>query len=358
MLSIKNLNLKPFILGDIFEIKSSKFIDKNKLQPGDGSIPYVTQTSLNGGVAKYVCDQGNGKLNSGNVITVGLDTQEVFYQPYNYYSTQNILRLEYSQLNCYKATFVVPILRQILKQRFNYAYKSNLNRIANLEIPLPVTSDGELDWEIMEAYIKDRIIYVKQQEKEELKKKIEELESRVLPKPNIPRPTITGKATAEFSLGQIFPIITRGVQITKRDRKPGNIPYISASIMNHGEADFVSVDEKYICKNCLTVPFIGGEKCTFYHDGEFVPSASVAVLQNEKFNKCIYMFLKPILNVIMRKYSFGYKATLERLQKQIIPLPITSDGKPDWEFIEDYIKTRCQIVFDEQFKQLKSKLDE
>lgn len=358
MLSIKDLNLKSFVLGDIFKIKNSKSIDRNKLQQGDGKIPYITQTGLNGGIAKFVCNQGVEKLNSGNVITVCIDTHEVFYQPYNYYSTQNVMRLECSQLNNYKAAFVVVILRQILEQRFNYSYKSTLKRISKLEIPLPVTSAGNPDWDMMETYIKDQMVRIKQQEKEELKKKIEKLEARILPKPNIPRPTIAGKVTADFPLGQVFPTITRGIQISKRNRKPGTLPYISASLLNHGEADFVSVDEKYIYKDCLTVPFIGGENCTFYHDGEFVPSASVAVLQNENFNKYIYVFLIGILNVIMQKYSFGYKASLERLQKQTIPLPITPDGKPDWEFMSDYIKTQSQIVFEEELKRLKSKLDE
>lgn len=358
MLLIKDLNLKPFVLGDIFKIKNSKSIDRNKLQQGDGKIPYITQTGLNRGIAKFVCNQGVEKLNSGNVITVCIDTHEVFYQPCNYYSTQNVMRLECSQLNNYKAAFVVAILRQILEQRFNYSYKSTLKRISKLKIPLPVTSDGNLDWDMMEAYIKDRITCVKQQEKEELKRKIEKLKARVLPKPNIPRPTVIGKDTADFPLGQVFPTITRGIQISKRNRKPGTLPYISASLLNHGEADFVSVDKKYIYKDCLTVPFIGGENCTFYHDGEFVPSASVAVLQNENFDKHIYVFLIGILNVIMQKYSFGYKASLERLQKQTIPLPITSDGKPDWEFMSDYIKTQSQIVFEEELKRLKSKLDE
>ena len=50
--------------------------------------------------------------------------------------------------------------------------------------------------------------------------------------------------------------------------------------------------------------------------------------------------------------------SLERLQKQTIPLPITTDGKPDWEFMSDYIKTQSQIVFEEELKRLKSKLDE
>ena len=358
MLSIKDLNLKPFVLGDIFKIKNSKSIDRNKLQQGDGKIPYITQTGLNGGIAKFVCNQGVEKLNSGNVITVCIDTHEVFYQPYNYYSTQNVMRLECSQLNNYKATFVVVILRQILEQRFNYSYKSTLKRISKLEIPLPVTSDGNLDWDMMEAYIKDRMACVKQQEKEELKKKIEELETRVLPNPNIPRPTIIGKATADFPLGQVFPIITRGIQISKHNRKPGTLPYISASLLNHGEADFISVNEKYIYRDCLTVPFIGGENCTFYHDGEFVPSANVIILKNENLDKFMYTFLIGIINIIMTRFNYGYIASLERLQKQTIPLPITTDGKPDWEFMSDYIKTQSQIVFEKELKRLKSKLDE
>ena len=204
----------------------------------------------------------------------------------------------------------------------------------------------------------DNLFVPYNKEKEELKKIIEKLEAKVLPKPNIPRPTIIGKATADFPLGQVFPTITRGIQISKRNRKPGTLPYISASLLNHGEADFVSVDEKYIYKDCLTVPFIGGENCTFYHDGEFVPSANVIILKNENLDKFMYTFLIGIINIIMTRFNYGYVASLERLQKQTIPLPITPDGKPDWEFMSDYIKTQSQIVFEEELKRLKSKLDE
>lgn len=201
-------------------------------------------------------------------------------------------------------------------------------------------------------------LFTPYKEKSELIKMISELDTLILSKPKMSRETINEKVTANFTLRQIFPNIIRGTAIPKRIRKPGTLPYISASLLNHGEADFVSVDEKYIYKDCLTVPFIGGENCTFYHDGEFVPSSDVAVLQNENFDKHIYVFLIGILNVIMQKYSFGYKASLERLQKQTIPLPITSDGKPDFEFMSDYIKTQFQIVFEEELKRLKSKLDE
>ena len=340
-----------FKLSDIFKIKNSKSIDKNKLKQESGNFPYITQTGLNNGVAKFICNQGIEKLNSGNVITVCIDTHEVFYQSYDYYSTQNVMRLEYKQLNKYKAIFVIALLKKIFDQKFSYGYKSTLKRISNLEIKLPSTPNGNPDWEFMESYIRE-------QYREVIQERINELEKRKPDALTVPRDIEEIQVTADFPLGQVFPTVTRGIQISKRNRKPGTIPYISASLLNHGEADFVSVDEKYIYKDCLTVPFIGGKNCTFYHDGEFVPSSDVAVLQNENFDKHIYVFLIGILNVIMQKYSFGYKASLERLQKQTIPLPITPDGKPDWEFMSDYIKTQSQIVFEEELERLKSKLDE
>lgn len=342
---------KYFRLSDIFEIKNLKSIDKNKLKQEIGNIPYVSQTKLNNGILNYVCDHGIAKLNFGNCISIGTDTQVVRYQENNFYSSEKIIGIRNNYLNKYIGYFIFPILEQILQKKFSYGHKASMQRISEVKIKLPSTPDGNPDWEFMESYIRE-------QYREVVQERIDELEKRKPDAPMVPRDIEEIQATADFHLGQVFPTITRGIQISKRNRKPGTLPYISASLLNHGEADFVSVDEKYIYKDCLTVPFIGGENCTFYHDGEFVPSASVAVLQNENFDKYIYVFLIGILNVIMQKYSFGYKASLERLQKQTIPLPITSDGKPDWEFMSDYIKTQSQIVFEEELKRLKSKLDE
>ena len=342
---------KFFKLSNIFEIKNLKSIDKNKLKQEIGNIPYVSQTKLNNGILSYVCDHGITKLNFGNCISIGTDTQVVRYQENNFYSSEKIIGIRNNYLNKYIGYFIFPILEQILQKKFSYGHKASIQRISEIEIKLPSTPDGNPDWEFMEYYIRE-------QYREVVQERIEELEKKKPDVPTVPRDIEEIQTTADFQLGQVFSTITRGIQISKRNRKPGIFPYISASLLNHGEADFVSVNEKYIYKDCLTVPFIGGENCTFYHDGEFVPSASVAVLQNENFNKYIYVFLIGILNVIMRKYSFGYKASLERLQKQTIPLPITSDGKPDWEFMSDYIKTQSQIVFEEELKRLKSKLDE
>lgn len=342
---------KFFKLSDIFEIKTSKCIHENGLKQGAGTIPYVTRTSLNNGVSKFVCSQRIEKLNPGNVITVGMDTQTVFYQKQNFYCGRDILSLSNTIMNQYIGIFIVGILDQIVKKKFSYGYCASLTRIKNLEIKLPSTPDGNPDWEFMESYIRE-------QYREVVQERINELEKRKPNAPTVPRDIEEIQATADFPLGQVFPTITRGIQISKRNRKPGTLLYISASLLNHGEADFVSVDEKYIYKDCLTVPFIGGKNCTFYHDGEFVPSANVIILKNENLDKFMYTFLIGIINIIMTRFNYGYVASLERLQKQTIPLPITPDGKPDWEFMSDYIKTQSQIVFEEELKRLKSKLDE
>ena len=342
---------KYFRLSDIFEIKNLKSIDKNKLKQEIGNIPYVSQTKLNNGILSYVCDHGITKLNFGNCISIGTDTQVVRYQENNFYSSEKIIGIRNNYLNKYIGYFIFPILEQILQKKFSYGHKASMQRISEIEIKLPSTPEGNPDWEFMESYIRE-------QYREVVQERIEELEKKKPDVPTMLRDIEEIQATADFPLGQVFSTITRGIQISKRNRKPGTIPYISASLLNHGEADFVSVDEKYIYKDCLTVPFIGGENCTFYHDGEFVPSANVIILKNENLDKFMYIFLIGIINIIMTRFNYGYVASLERLQKQTIPLPITSDGKPDWEFMSDYIKTQSQIVFEEELKRLKSKLDE
>ena len=44
---------------------------------------------------------------------------------------------------------------------------------------------------------------------------------------------------------------------------------------------------------------------------------------------------------LLEKYRFNYgrKWGIDRMKKSLIKLPVDSDGKPDWQFMEDYIKS-------------------
>jgi hypothetical protein len=52
------------------------------------------------------------------------------------------------------------------------------------------------------------------------------------------------------------------------------------------------------------------------------------------------LFLTAVLNLSIKlKYSYGRGATKEKLSLLDIKLPINSKNQPDWEFMEDYIKS-------------------
>ena len=51
------------------------------------------------------------------------------------------------------------------------------------------------------------------------------------------------------------------------------------------------------------------------------------------------MFLITLIKKEKYRYNFGRKWGLERMNKTIIMLPVDDNNNPDWQFMEDYIKS-------------------
>ena len=51
------------------------------------------------------------------------------------------------------------------------------------------------------------------------------------------------------------------------------------------------------------------------------------------------MFIIPILRLEKFRYGYGRKWGLGRMEQSVIKLPVTPEGEPDYQFMEDYIKT-------------------
>ena len=203
-------------------------------------------------------------------------------------------------------------------------------------------------------------LFVPYKEKEELTKVISKLDTLILSKPNIPRPTIVGKATSDFRIDQIFDVkMSKSINNNKLNSTPGNIPYITRPGLNNGILKFVCEQgiEKLNPGNVITIGV--DTQTVFYQKQAFYCGNNVLSLSSENIDQYIGIFIVGILiQIVKKKYSYGYGATLTRIKNLGIPLPITFDGKPDWEFMSDYIKTQFQIVFEEELKRLKSKLEE
>ena len=120
----------------------------------DKSVPYVTRSDMNNGIARFV-GASNYEFGSdtGGCITVGLDTQTAFYQPHRFVTGQNIQVITGKELNEDVAQFLVAILRKQMQAKFNWGGNgATLGRMKRLEVMLPVTDTGDPDYDYMAEY--------------------------------------------------------------------------------------------------------------------------------------------------------------------------------------------------------------
>lgn len=326
-------NWKEFVLGEEFDIEStSSSIDKNKLQEGEQNFPYITRTDNNNGIDHFVPEQ-NYALDEGNVITIGLDTQTVFYQPAAFYTGQNIQVIRHKQLNKYNALFIRVALQWVLS-RFSWgSYGATLTRLRKSRIYLPATNDGKPDFDFMAAFMQ-------QVEKDILQTTLPILQSRLkfynscwggvkLDKQN----------WKDFCFTDIFTEIQRGKRLKRADHKNGNMPYISSRAQDNGVDGFIGNECGIrLFGDCLTLANSGSVGSAFYHQYEFVASDHVTRLKNDNLDKYIYLFMIPLINRLSEKYSFNREINDERIKRERLFLPVTADGTPDWQFMESYMR--------------------
>lgn len=136
-------------------------IDAIRLIAGnDTTLPYVTRTDSNNGIARFVDvkNMSYGSDKAGSII-VGLDTQTAFWQSHDFVTGQNIQVISGTILNEYIAQFLIPLLRKQMQAKFNWGGNgATLKRMKTLEIMLPVDDSDNPDYEYMEQYAKNIIL--------------------------------------------------------------------------------------------------------------------------------------------------------------------------------------------------------
>ena len=145
----------------------------------------------------------------------------------------------------------------------------------------------------------------------------------------------------EFNLNEIFPEIQRGKRLKKDDHITGVKPYVSSSGLNNGVDGFIGNTENVRnFKKCLTIANSGSVGATFYQPFDFVASDHITKLENKEFNKYVYLFISSISKRLGEKYSFNREINDKRIQREKIILPTNSKGKPDYDFMERYMRNK------------------
>jgi len=134
-------------------------------------------------------------------------------------------------------------------------------------------------------------------------------------------------------------IIKKGKRLTEPDQNLGDIPYISSSSNNNGLDNFI--DNGFTDENCLSFACYGSIGEVFYQKEKSWVSdnCNTIYLRDRKFNVYLAMFFVTLLRLEQFRFSYGMTAKKERLQSFKVKLPVDKNGNPDWQFMEDYIKS-------------------
>lgn len=338
MMKLSDREWKAFQLNDeIFSLYSSiNSTDFSKIKKiGNEYYPFITRTEKNNGIAHFVSMQVK-KFNKSNVLIIGLDTQTVFYQPFKFYTGQNIQIFELSNvnLNKYIALFIKPLLYKQLENLNWGGNGATLGRLRKKKVMLPVDNDGNPDYDFMEQYIEEKYFNLKSQVKEEQKHEITDWRE------------LDEVEWHNFKIGDIANIYG-GKDLPKYDRKNGNIPFIGSSSQNNGITDFIDInlENSKVAKKVIGINRNGSVGYSFYHSYYAYYSGDTRFIKTENDNKYANLFLANIISNQRGKYAYGYKLGTQRIKKQIIKLPSIND-QPDYSFMEQYMKRKENEILD------------
>lgn len=315
--------MKLVSLSEIFHLKYGNSLELNKLQKDEYGINFVSRTSNNNGVSTKVKKLDSIEPSSAFTITVALggSVLSTFLQPEPFYSGYHIFCLipKTSMTDREKLFYCSCI--EANKYKYNYGRQAN-RTLKDLLVPslnsIPKWIN-DIDLEKFENISKPQI------------------ENSV----DLNYDDIRWK---EFKIEDLFDRFEKCKcsNASKLLENGNEIAYIGAKKNNNGFMAKVNKVENLITKgNCIC--FIcdgqGSVGYAIYQPNDFIGSTTLNVAYLNNLNPHIALFIVTILDLERFRYSFGRKNNINRMKASTIKLPTDKNGNPDWQFMEDYIKS-------------------
>jgi hypothetical protein len=336
-LNLEKITFKGFKVRDLFRLETGAVASFSKMVLGDKKLDCVGATSRNNGNVGFVDSRYGNLAVDGNCI-VFIRTGEgsvgdAIYKGNTFIPSKNVSIGRSEKLNRYTASFLVNIINK-QAHKYNYGYVRSDDRLENEILLLPTDSQGNPDYVFMEAYMKDLEQKMLERYKHFIEKRL--LDANIQGGVRL----LDDREWREFYMQDIF-YIKSGVRLTKADMSKGSNPFIGATDSNNGITEFTSHTNNSEDRNVLGVNYNGSVVENFYHPYTAIFSDDVKRLsfRNTEGNKYLYLFAKTQILKQRAKYKYGYKFNARRMSKQKIMLPTNQTGKPDYEFMENYMKT-------------------
>lgn len=177
---------------------------------------------------------------------------------------------------------------------------------------------------------------------------------------------LSEKKWKKFRIVEIFNV-KNTASILAKDIEPnsGSLPYVTASSVNNGVSDYISFDSNYVDEGNSI--FIGGKTLTInWQEKDYVSNDShnlSLVIKNEKGRtKYAQLFMVTALRKSLKNiYQWSDSISKKSIQKDFVYLPVNEDEKPDFDFMDSYMKqvenSVSQQIDDLYIKQVQNKIN-
>jgi hypothetical protein len=314
------LSMTP--LNELFDVFYGHKLDLNKMRLlpiSKGGIRFVGRSSENLGVTAAVAPLKSVEPYEAGLITVALGGTKLlsaFVQESKFYTAQNVAILRPKE----PMTFAEKLFMCLCIRRNRYRY-SAFGREANRSLKdLLVPERSEFpNWGSGVGVA---------------------VEQLAEPMRNNPIPsTFDISGWKYFELQDLFSIERgRGPRKSQLDGE-GGTPFVTSSDSNNGWTGFTSMTPCHT-GNTLGVNRNGSVGEAFYQPFAFCSTEDVHIFTPKfKMNPFIAMFLTALIRKERFRFGYGRKWGIDRMKRTRIKLPVKNDGRPDWKYMERYIKS-------------------
>ncbi len=311
---------------DVFTIKRGDRL--RRIDQISGNIAYISSSKNNNGIDNYILPPDNmdifeNCLTLSNSGSIGY----CFYHPYKFVSSDHCTIIKIKDdtvlMDIHIGLFLKPII-ETMRHKYSFGREISNDRLKKETVILPVTNKGKVDWN----FIKNFMMNV----------------SKTSSFSNTEINTIKNKIGLkiddwkEYKLIDLFDVKGAKPSYTKQEVFPGDYLYITTSNKNNGVASMSHIEHEDA--NVITIDS-ATDGMAFYQEFKFVGSDHVEVLtpKSNFMNKYIGLFIITILNLQVAKYGYGRKRAQKRIKEETLRLPVDKNDNPDWQFMENYIKS-------------------
>jgi possible restriction enzyme, beta subunit len=338
---------KPIKIIDIFEtVKPGKISRANQFEKvSNGGVNYIAATNRNNGVLYHLepSEDLKKKVQAGNCIGFIKDGDGsagyAIYKHEPFASTVNVIYGYADWLNRENGLFFVAA-QDMIEDKYSHGYKRNLQHLRGDKVMLPVDDKGNPDYAYMTLYSTEVRGRMLMRYKNFIAGQLSQLEHKDIPALDEKE----WKKFKAFGDDGILDIATTSSSIDGirlKDGQTKTLPYVTRTDNSNGIARFVSSDNLsygYDDAGCITVGL--DTQTAFWQPHDFVTGQNIQIISGKRLNQYLAQFIVPLLRSQMTaKFNWGGNgATLGRMKRLEIMLPVTDAGMPDYKYMEQYTK--------------------